>query len=296
MSSSKKLNILVIGGSGFLGSHVSDQLTKRKFNVTIYDRKRSIWILPQQKFVKGEVKNFKRLGECIKKAEYVYNFSGIGDLDYGSQNPLETIEENIYHTAKIVELAIKHKVRRLIYSSTIYVYSDKGSFYKSSKQAAESYIEEYCKKSDLKFTILRFGSLYGQRSNNKNTLYKIFFNYLKFGKVSYSENKRTVREYVNINDAAVSCVDILSKKFENKHIVITGKKKILVKDLLKKFSNLVGYRGKIFFRNLKNPNHYDRNPYTFNSNFGIRYFPRQTTSLKKGMEDLLSYVKNEIKK
>ena len=91
------------------------------------------------------------MGECIKKAKYVYNFSGIGDLDYGSQNPLETIKENIYYTAKIVELLIKYKVRRLIYSSTIYVYSDKGSFYKSSKQAAESYIEEYCKKNDLKF-------------------------------------------------------------------------------------------------------------------------------------------------
>jgi UDP-glucose 4-epimerase len=296
MSSSKKLNVLVIGGSGFLGSHVSDELIKRKFNVTIYDRKKSKWILPQQKFVKGEVKNFKRLGECIKKAKYVYNFSGIGDLDYGSQNPLETIKENIYYTAKIVELSIKYKVRRLIYSSTIYVYSDKGSFYKSSKQAAEHYIEEYCKKSDLKFTILRFGSLYGPRSNYNNTLYKIFFNYLRFREVSYSENNRTAREYVNINDAAVSCVDILSKKFENKHIVITGKKKILVKDLLNKFSKLVGYDGKIFFRNLKNPNHYDRNPYTFNPNFGIRYFPKETTSLKKGMADLLSYVKNEIKK
>ena len=133
---------MVIGGSGFLGSHVADELSIRGYDVTIFDQKKTRWLTKGQKFVLGKINNIKKLRKILKKSDIVYNFAGVGDLDDASRKPIEGITENIYATAQIVESCIKYKVKRFIYSSTIYVYSDKGSFYRCSKQATENYIEE----------------------------------------------------------------------------------------------------------------------------------------------------------
>ena len=246
-----------------------------------------------QNFFLGKINDTKKLDNLIKKNDIVYNFAGVADLNEGSKKPLESINENIYATAKIVESCIKYKIRRFVYSSTIYVYSEKGSFYKCSKQAAESYIEEYSKQFNMKFTILRFGSLYGPRSNYQNGLYKIVYDYLKNKNISYFGSKNTIREYIHVKDAATSCVDILDKKFANKVVVITGKNKIYVKKLLSIFSTLIKYNKKIKFKNIDNPNHYEKNPYSFSRNFGIKYFSKKNTNIKDGLEELISVVKKD---
>ena len=291
----KKIKALVIGGSGFLGSHVADELLSRGYHVSIYDKKKSKWKQKKQIFFLGKLNDEKKLDKLIKNSDIVYNFAGVADLNEGSKKPLESISQNIYATAKIVESCIKYKIKRFVYSSTIYVYSEKGSFYKCSKQAAENYIEEYSKQSNLKFTILRFGSLYGPRSNYQNGLYKIVYDYLKNKKISYFGSENTIREYIHINDAAKSCVDILEKKFINKVIVITGKKKIYVKKLLAMFSSLLKYKKTIKFKNISNPNHYEKNPYSFSRNFGIKYFSKNNIDIKKGLEELISVVKKDNK-
>ena len=289
----KKIKVLVIGGSGFLGSHVADELSSRDFLVSIYDQKKSFWKKKNQNFFLGKINDTKKLDNLIKKNDIVYNFAGVADLNEGSKKPLESINENIYATAKIVESCIKYKIRRFVDTSTIYVYSEKGSFYKCSKQAAESYIEEYSKQFNMKFTILRFGSLYGPRSNYQNGLYKIVYDYLKNKNISYFGSKNTIREYIHVKDAATSCVDILDKKFANKVVVITGKNKIYVKKLLSIFSTLIKYNKKIKFKNIDNPNHYEKNPYSFSRNFGIKYFSKKNTNIKDGLEELISVVKKD---
>ena len=51
----KKKNILITGGSGFLGSHVADFLMRKGFNIIIYDKKKSIWLKKNQKFICGDI-------------------------------------------------------------------------------------------------------------------------------------------------------------------------------------------------------------------------------------------------
>ena len=55
------------------------------------------------------------------------------------QNPSETLETNIIGTAKLANEYIKQNIKRFIFSSSMYVYNDKGSFYKTSKVACEVY-------------------------------------------------------------------------------------------------------------------------------------------------------------
>ena len=77
----------------------------------------------------------------------------------------------------------KYNIKRYIYASTIYVYSEKGGFYRCSKQAAENYIEEFYKNLKLNYTILRYGSLYGPGAGINNGLSKIISTSLKRDKL-----------------------------------------------------------------------------------------------------------------
>ena len=165
--------VLIIGGSGFLGSHIADIFTKKNYNVTIFDKIRSPWVKTKQKMIISNLSNAKKLEQAIRNSDLVYHFAAMSDIGDCLNNPLQSAQTNIFFTLKVLEFCAKYKVKRLVYASTIYVHSAQGGFYRISKQASELYIEEYNKRYSLDYTILRFGTVYGARSSKKNNLTKI---------------------------------------------------------------------------------------------------------------------------
>ena len=152
---------VVVGGSGFIGSHVADCLTSEGYKVTIYDKKKSQWLQKEQEMVVGEIGDRERLNDAIAGAKVVYNFAALADLNKALKNPVETINVNILGNLNVMDACFKHNIERFIYASTIYVHSKEGGFYRCSKQASEFYVEEYRRIFGLNYTILRYGSLYG---------------------------------------------------------------------------------------------------------------------------------------
>ena len=167
------MKVVVFGGSGFLGSHVCDQLSLAGHQVVIFDRVASPWRQADQQMVVGDLLDADAVTNVMDKAEVVYNFAGIADMDEAMTKPVETLLANVLGNAHVLEACRKQNVQRYIYASSAYVFSRQGGFYRCSKQAAESYIEEYQRVFGLDFTILRYGSLYGPRSDARNGLYRI---------------------------------------------------------------------------------------------------------------------------
>ena len=283
-------NVTVIGGSGFLGKEVSKELLNRKYKVKILDLKSPEFLNKNLKFIKGDILDVKTLESAIKGSAYVYNFAGIADLDYGVHQPIKSVEQNILATVNMLNFCKKNKVKRYIYASTIYVYSEKGGFYRCSKQAAENYIEEFYKKFKLNYTILRYGSLYGPGAGINNGLSKIISNSIKNKKIIYEGGPNTIREYIHVNDAAKSSVDVLNKKFANKSIILKGEHPIHMKDLLKTISEILGYK-KIIFKKIKNENHYEQTPYSYIPKLGIKYKPETHVDFGQGILQLIDSLK-----
>ena len=115
--------VLVIGGSGFLGSHIADIFTKKKYQVTIFDKKKSPWIQAKQKIIISNLNNTKKLEQAIKNSDFVYHFAGMSDIGDCLNNPQLSAQINILFTLKVLEFCAKYKIKRLVFASTIYIHS-----------------------------------------------------------------------------------------------------------------------------------------------------------------------------
>ena len=119
-------------------------------------------------------------------------------------------------TMYILEACRAFNIKRFIYSSTIYVYTAHGSFYRSTKQACELLIDNYRQEYGLDFTVLRYGSLYGKRANHFNFIHNSIKQALIEGKITRKGDGTEKRAYINIIDAAKATVKALDEEYKNK--------------------------------------------------------------------------------
>ncbi len=282
--------VLVIGGSGFLGSHVADCLSTNKYKVVIFDKIKSKYLKKNQKMIIGDALSEKDLRNSIKDNDYVYNFSGISDIDEVKKNPVESIKQNILSNTIILEQCKRFNVKRYIYGSSIYVHSNSGNFYKSTKLANESIIESFQEVYGLRFTILRYGSLYGLRSDNRNGIYRFISQAINNNKMSFNGKSDALREFIHVLDAASMSVKILNNEFINKHIILTGNHSIKIDDLLTMIKNILNKnKMKVVYKSSKN-SHYHLTPYNYNPKFGIKLTSNPSVDLGQGLIEIMDQI------
>ena len=257
------MKAIVFGGSGFLGSHVADTLTENGYEVVIFDMRGSDYITGEQQMIIGDILDPDAVASAVEGCAFVYDFAGLADLDSASTRPVDTVMLNVVGTCNIMDACVLHKIKRFVYASSFYANSDKGGFYRCSKQAAELYIEEYNRKYDLDYTILRYGSLYGPRSDGNNGIRKMLQQALETGIIHYMGSGEETREYIHVKDAAALSVRILQDEYRNKHIVLTGHDAYKVKDIIKVMSEILNKDIRTEYDNLSSELHYDVTPYTY---------------------------------
>jgi len=166
--------VIVFGGAGFIGSYVVEELLRRNYEVIAADIKLSKYI-SEEIFEECDILDKEKVNELVSKVDIVYNFAGYANLDDAIANPIRTIELNVLGNMNILEASRRNNIERFIYASSAYAMSDKGSFYGISKLTSEKLIEEYYKKFGLKFTIIRYGSVYGDREFYNNYIYNDYY-------------------------------------------------------------------------------------------------------------------------
>lgn len=282
--------VCVVGGSGFLGSHVADALSNAGYKVRIFDHKPSPFASPQQEMVLGDITNRDDVDRAIGGARYVYNFAAIADLNEGLDRPIAVSEINIVGNTLVLDACRRHGVKRFVYASSIYVNSRDGGFYRCSKQAAEAFTEEYNRAYGLEYTILRYGSLYGPRSGPANGLYRIVIDALESRVVRYRGRPNATREYIHVQDAARATVDILTESFANQKITLTGQQHMKVTDLLELISEILGYQEPVELIEDSSPGHYVRTPYSFDPAPVLKYTPDLHIDLGLGLIQLMEEI------
>ena len=292
-----KEKVVVIGGSGFLGSHIADALTDKGYAVCIFDTSPSPWVRPNQEMIIGNIMNEDDVTTSIQDARYVYHLAGIADIGKAVTSPRETLEQNIIGSAIVFDACVKAGVDRLVYASTIYVYSRQGSFYRVSKQAVEHMLEAYHDQYGLQYTILRYGSLYGPRSQDWNGMKRYVTQAIREGSIIYPGSGEERREYIHVKDAAQLSVVALDSQYANERLTLTGTHALNSRELLRMIQEILGENIKIEFRKEgRDPTHYDITPYRFTPREGKKMVPSVFVDIGQGILDLVEEVYNNIEK
>ena len=185
-------SILVIGGAGFIGSHIVDELTKEDVSqIIVYDNfcrgsKENLESALKDPRVKiydvgGDILQIDILNSAIKKCDYVIHLAALWLLqcyDY----PHAAFEVNIKGMFNVLEACRDNKIKRLIFSSSASVYGDaiqipmteehpfnNRTFYGATKIAGEAMCRAFNDRYGLPYVGLRYMNVYGPRQDYRGT-------------------------------------------------------------------------------------------------------------------------------
>jgi len=287
---------LVTGGAGFLGSHIADELSRRDYRVTILDRIPSPWLREDQKMVLGDILVLEDVRRAIAGADVVFHLAGFSDLNAARSQPQATARLNIEGTINLLEASRREGIQRFVFASTIYVYSREGGFYRCSKQACEAYIEEFGQNFGLGYTILRYGSLYGPRSDSRNGVYRLLREVCQGEPIHHHGTPEDTREYIHVEDAARLSVDALEDRFTNQHLILTGQHPMRIRDLFTMFSEILGRDVAVSYNGTPEglPNgHYTVTPYSFQPRIGRKLTTNLSVDMGQGILQILEQIHEE---
>jgi UDP-glucose 4-epimerase len=281
--------VLVTGGAGFLGSHLVDALTERGHQVTVFDRVASRFLPTGARMVEGDLDDASALAAVVAGQDAVYHLAGFADLNAARDRPLDTVTSNIAGTVRLLEAMREAGVERFLFASTVYVYSREGGFYRCSKQACESYIDEYARMAGLRYTVLRYGSLYGPRADQSNGVRRLLAEAMREGRIRYTGTPDDIREYIHVEDAARLSVDAMADDFDGKHLLLTGHSALRAADLFTMFQEILGREVAVDYHDADGPGsgHYSVTPYAYTPKPGRKLVTSHYVDMGQGLLQLV---------
>jgi len=293
-----KKKIVIFGGSGFLGRFLCEEILKNNNNFYLfnYDLKKIFFKSKYYRFIKGDILDEKKINKVLKNADYVFNFSAISDIEECQNNPIKSANVNIIGNLNILNSCVKNNIKKIFFASSLYSFSDQGSFYKCSKQSSEIYLMEYKKLYNLDYVILRYGSVYGEMCSHNNGVYKILKNLIIKKKLSYSGSKNTERSYIHVRDVAKLTFKILKSDVKNCVYLIKGNTNIKIYKLLSFIKRLMNIDYAISFEKNKLIAHYIKYPDKFIEPTIKKIKFKEQISLHEGLISMYNYMLKKYEK
>ena len=192
--------IFITGGAGFIGSYVVEQLLEHSparicildnFIRGSHENMKNFSNNPIVKFVEGDIRNEALLEECIKDSDYVYHMAALR-INACAADPNEGFEVMIKATFNLANLCVKHKVKKVIYSSTASVYGlaqnfptpesdnpyNNQTFYGGAKIWGEQLFRSYKFMYNLDYVALRYFNVYGSRMDTDGKYTEVMIKWL----------------------------------------------------------------------------------------------------------------------
>ncbi len=247
------MRVLVTGGSGFIGSHVVDKLRDKGVNVRVYDLTMPTY-RKDIEYCQGSLLDMNLLGAAMSGVDAVMHLAAIADVKDVYENPHYSESINVRGTINVLEAARKSKVKRIVYGSTTWVYSEAATdnvdettplhspthLYTATKLTGEYYCQSYSKLYGAEITILRYGIPYGPRARD-GAVIPIFVRKAMNGEaLTIAGDGAQFRKFVYVEDLAEGNALALQSIAKNKIYNLDGKEKITIKQIAETIKKVLG--------------------------------------------------------
>lgn len=257
---------IVTGGAGFIGSHVVDELVRRRYKVVVIDdlsSGRADNVNPNVKFLNISVTSPKKIMEVFEKyrPKYVFHFAAQILPRVSVEHPIKDAKINILGTINVLEACREAGVEKVVVASSggvmypNHVIGAKESDvicpetpYGISKRAKELYLDHYHRVFGLEYVALRFANIYGPRQTPKGGIeggvIPIFADQMLRGKDCYiTGSGKQTRDFVYVKDVVRACMASIKSSFVG-IVNISSGKEVSVKHIYKTTAKVTGSKQK----------------------------------------------------
>jgi len=273
------MRALVTGGAGFIGSHLSEGLLKKKYEVYVVDNLstgniKNIKHLQKRKsfhFYIEDIINEKIMKRLIRKVDVIFHLAAAVGVKYILDNPLDSIRTNVKGTEVVLELANSLGKKKVFLASTSEIYGKNqdgaASFketddrllgsttkwrwsYSCTKALDEFLALAYYREKELPVTIARFFNICGPRQSGRYGM--VIPRLIKQALLNkpltvYGDGKQT-RCFLYVDDAVSAIIELVEKKHALGEIFNIGNpKSISILELAEKIKKFTGSKSKIEF-------------------------------------------------
>lgn len=218
------MKVLITGGAGFIGSHLTEKLLASRMEVRVLDnlstgKRENLPANSSLEFVEGDIQDAQVVNRCVDGVGAVVHLAAVASVQASIDQPLETHRTNFDGTLNLLEASRVHGVKRLLYASSAAIYGDAATVpvsedtvpnplspYAVDKLSGEYYLRYYFTKFGLPATSFRFFNIYGPRqdpSSPYSGVISIFVNRLQQNlPVTLFGDGSQTRDFVYVADLA----------------------------------------------------------------------------------------------
>ena len=256
--------VVVTGGVGFIGSHLSEELVSRGYYVVIFDdlstgKMENIEALLNNEnveFSRGSITNLRLLNELFQGIDYVFHQAAIPSVPRSIENPMASHNVNITGTLNVLFAARDCNIRKVVCASSSSVYGDTPQLpkvedmvpnplspYAVSKLAGEYYSQVFQQNYGLQTVCLRYFNVYGPRQDPESQYAAVIPKFImsiaqKTPPVIFGDGEQS-RDFTFVKDVVEA--NILAAESEASGIFNIGSgKSITINQLAKLTANLLG--------------------------------------------------------
>jgi UDP-glucose 4-epimerase len=249
------MRAIILGGAGFIGSHLAEKLLNSNYQVKIIDnlstgRPENInHIKKKIKFIKADISKKGKWQNEFKNTDYVFHLAALADIVPSIDNPQEYYESNVTGTLNVLQACIKFKIKKLLYSASSSCYGIPKKYptkenekinpifpYSVTKYLGEELIVYWSKIYNINFISLRLFNVYGPRSRTSETYGAMFGVFLaqKLSKMPFTMvgNGTQSRDFTYVSDVVDAFVIAARSKLSNKVFNVGSGKTVQVKKII----------------------------------------------------------------
>ena len=308
--------VLITGGTGFIGSHLSEHLTKKGYRVTCFDRYNpnyNLGCLEKSKyknqidFIFGDIRDYDSVFKAVKKSDIVIHLAALIGIPYSYFSPLAYVKTNIEGTYNVLESCKNLNIKQVISTSTSETYGTANyvpmdekhplfaqSPYAASKISADQMALSYWNSFKLPVKIIRPFNTFGPRQSSRAIIPTIILQALNNKDIKLGNLKPT-RDFLFIQNTIDAYYEIVkSKNFFGKVVNVGSGKEISIGQLVNLIKKKLSSKSKVIIENkrIRTANSEVDRLVCNNALIKKNTNWKVSTSFEKGLDETIEWFKN----